>query len=164
MKEWKIYEKGKNKSKKQKMQQMQQYSQVELTASASSSAYHCPVESGEEDGKTWMDSSPLFEVGNITVVTEPDTPTMPLSKKTKRETAVSAMASKSESNVDILAAICELSVMCDATFQKISTIEKTTQATSKEIRIDLSYSSQHDEFEMRFGILPGRASIFGISI
>lgn len=68
------------------------------------------------------------------MVAMPDTPEKPLSKKTKREeTGMNTTTGHSESNMDILAAIHKLSLKHDATFQKIFTIEKITQATSREI-------------------------------
>lgn len=44
-----------------------------------------------------------------------------------------SVAKNNDRNMDGLSAIRELSVKHDATFRKISTIEKTTQDTSKEI-------------------------------
>ena len=124
----KFKKKGKGKQKNKMLQDPQD---MALAASASSSAVHSPVDSGEDDAKVWFDSSPSFH--NVTEVTEPDTPTKPFSKKTKREETGTAMASNNESILDVMAAIQELSAKHDATFHKISKIEKTTQATSREI-------------------------------
>lgn len=102
-----------------------------MSASASPSAIHCPAESRKEDAKLWFDSCPTLD-SNITMVAMPDTPEKPLSKKTKREeTGMNTTTGHSESNMDILAAIHKLSLKHDATFQKIFTIEKITQATSR---------------------------------
>ena len=57
--------KGKGKQKNKMLQDPQDMS---LAASASSSAVHSPVDSGEEDAKVWFDSSPSFD-NNITVAT-----------------------------------------------------------------------------------------------
>lgn len=127
-------EKGKRKSKKKMLQVTRDGLGANVGAS---NEYHSPMDSGEDEEGTWVDSSPSLEMANLDVVTEPVTPVKPLSKKTKRDNAVSADAmangNTTSESVDILAAIRELSVMHDATFQKISTIEKTTEATSKEI-------------------------------
>ena len=98
-----------------------------MAASANTSAMHSPVDSGEEDAKlNWFDSSPSLD-DNVTAVTEPVTPKKPMSKKTKWDDAGKhAMASNGESILDVMAAIRKLSVKHYETFQKISTIEKTT--------------------------------------
>ena len=90
---------------------------VALAASISPSVVHSPVDSGGEDATFWLGLSP----------SSPKHPKKLLSKKTKRDGTGKHMASNSESILDVLAAICELSVKHDATFQNISTIEKTTQ-------------------------------------
>lgn len=89
-----------------------------------------PVEAGEED-RIWFDSSPTLD-GKVTLLTLPDTPEKPLSKKSKRDESVSH-AVPSKGNEDVLAAIRKLSLKHDASFQKISVIEKTTHATSREL-------------------------------
>lgn len=101
------------------------------SANDDSSEILSAVDSGEEDAKIWFDSSPAFD-GSIalTSVLNPDTPEKPLCKKTKRKESSDKV---SDRNMDVLAAIRELSIKHDATFQKISAIEKTTQVTSKEI-------------------------------
>lgn len=105
---------------------------MEVVQLASSSLIHSSVDSGEEDGKTWFDSSPSLDT-HFTVTTEPNTPVKPANKKSKREEREMPTYANSENSMDILAAIRELSVKHDATFQKISAIEKTTHATSREI-------------------------------
>lgn len=74
----------------------------------------------------WFDSNPSI-TEQVKLIPLPETPVKPLTKKTKREESHGTV------NENILAAISKLSLKHDATFQKISAIEKTTQATSREL-------------------------------
>lgn len=85
--------------------------------------------SSEGEDKILVDSSPTLE-NDVTLIPFPDTPEKPLTKKSKRGPETDTDLNKS---TDILAAIRKLSLKHDATFQKVSLIEKTTQATSREI-------------------------------
>lgn len=84
-----------------------------------------PAKGGGQD-MIWFDSNPSI-TEQVTLIPLPDTLVKPSSKKTKREESQGAV------NEDILAAISKLSLKHDATFQKVSAIEKTTQATSREL-------------------------------
>lgn len=84
-----------------------------------------PAKVGGQD-RIWFDSHPSI-TENVTLIPLPETPVKPSSKKTKRE------ESHGNVNEDILAAINKLSLKHDATFQKVSAIEKTTQDTSREL-------------------------------
>lgn len=107
----KLKKRGKRKSEQKLTPKM------EVIQSTSSSA-HSPMDSAEEDGKTWFDSSPSLDT-HFTVATELDTPVKPANKRSKREKTEMSANSNTESSMDILAAIRELSVKHDATFQKI---------------------------------------------
>ena len=81
---------------------------------------------GEQEDMIFFEDSNSKISEDIALIPLPDTPMKPLSKKSKREDSHSV-------NEDILAAISKFSLKHDATFQKVSVIEKTTQATSKEL-------------------------------
>lgn len=78
-------------------------------------------------GPLWFDTCPDF-VNEISIPILSDTPQKPASKKSKRA------ESSEHGNEDILAAIRELASKHDKTFQKISAIEITTEATSVQIK------------------------------
>lgn len=73
----KLKKRGKRKSEQKLTPKM------EVIQSTSSSA-HSPMDSAEEDGKTWFDSSPSLDT-HFTVATELDTPVKPANKRSKRE-------------------------------------------------------------------------------
>ncbi len=76
-----------------------------------------------------FDICPDFD-DEIVVAALSDTPQKPAAKKSKR--AESNLSGNS--NGDVLAAISELTLKHDKTFQKISAIETTTEATAKQIK------------------------------
>lgn len=82
-----------------------------------------------DDGKDMMCFESHMLQEKVSLIPLPDTPEKPSLKKTKREGSLS----RDQGSESILDAIRKLSLKHDATFQKIATIEKTTQATSKEL-------------------------------
>lgn len=124
--------KYKRKSKRKSHVKMLQDTE-DMALSANSSAAQSPVDSAEEDVRIWFDSSPTVENDNaLSSALTPDTPEKPLCKKSKREDSENG-ARNDDKSMDLLSAIRELSIKHDATFQKISAIEKTTRVTSKEV-------------------------------
>lgn len=78
------------------------------------------------DLNNWFDSHP--DMNDLLAIPLPETPLKPAPKKTKRDPRDS-----SDTSVEILTAIRELSGKYDQMFQKISAIEITTGSTAKQI-------------------------------
>lgn len=98
--------------------------QFEDSASASNSS---GFKLQKDTESQWFDTCPNFD-SEVTVASLSDTPQKPAAKKTKRA------ESSGNGNEDVLTAICELASKLDKTFQKISAIETTTEATSKQVK------------------------------
>ncbi|ROL48896.1 hypothetical protein DPX16_2239 [Anabarilius grahami] len=98
--------------------------QFKDSASASSSSGLKPQKDTESQ---WFDTCPNFD-NEVVIASLSDTPQKPAAKKTKRA------ESSGTGNEDVLAAIRDLALKHDKTFQKISAIENTTEATSKQIK------------------------------
>lgn len=119
--------KGKKKVKQACLDNMaSMVDQFEDSASVCSST---GLKSQRDTELQWFDSCPNFD-NEVIVAALSNTPQKPAAKKSKRaESNVSGI-----SNEDVLAAIRELALKHDKTFQKISAIETTTETTSKQIQ------------------------------
>lgn len=98
--------------------------QFENSASASSSS---GLKLQKDTEPQWFDTCSNFD-NEVVITSLSDTPQKPAAKKTKRA------ESSGNGKWDVLAAIRELALKHDKTFQKISAIKTTTEATSKQIK------------------------------
>lgn len=99
----------------------------------------CLSDTPEKRDLEWPEADSEIQV-DVFDVPLPDTPQKPPIKKVKRANCETA-------NIEILEAIQELAKKHDATFQKISAIEKTTETTSKHLE-KLSSTVQQLSLEM----------------